>query len=263
MSERLKIAVNKNSSKNTRLPIAEEFGNYRFGRDALAHLFRYLFIGEWIIKNARAAKKPLQVLDIGCGDIYVVRVLVSSFRVKKTDVIARYVGFDIDDKSLRRTEKTKPHSLQVELVCGDVTDGGLAQFRDDEFDLVICTEVIEHVKPEFVEGFLNEIKRIGRYAIISTPNFAGGTGKLPEDHIKEWTYRELSALLRACGIDVLQEIGTFCNLNRVKRLAVHDSSIESTFRFLERRMDSDLLSLCMARVIGNEAQNVMYVCKLK
>lgn len=262
MSERLKAAVNVNDSKNTRLPIADEFGSYRFGRDALAHLFRYLFICEWIIKNARAAKRPLEILDIGCGDIYIARVLVSSFRVKKTDAVSRYVGFDIDDKSLQRTQKTKPQSLPIELVCGDVTDGGLARFSDKEFDLVICTEVVEHVKPRFVKGLLSEVKRIGKYAIISTPNFAGGTGKLPEDHIKEWTHAELSGLLCGCGINVLQEVGTFCNLNRVKKLAASNVRVKAMFRFLEPCMDSDLLSLCMARVIGNESQNVMYVCKL-
>ena len=263
MSERLKASVNKHGSKNTRLAIADEFGNYRFGRDALAHTFRYLFICEWIIKNAKAANRPLSILDIGCGDVYVARVLVSSFRVKKTDIVARYVGFDIDDKSLARTQKTKPTSMPIELVCGDITDSDLARYQDKEFDLVVCTEVIEHIQPRFVPGLLEEIRRIASYALVSTPNFAGGTGSLPKDHIKEWTYAELSQAMSDAGIEILQEIGTFCNLSRVKELASKDQKVRAMYSFLERRMDSDLLSLCMARIIGTESQNILYVCRLR
>jgi hypothetical protein len=57
MSERHKIAENVNDSKATRLPIAEEFGKYRFGRDALAHTFRYLYIAEELIAS-RSEHRP-------------------------------------------------------------------------------------------------------------------------------------------------------------------------------------------------------------
>jgi len=63
MSERFQASRNDNGSKNTRLPIAVEFGNYRFGRDALAHVSRYLLIVQRLIEIAKE-RGPLTVLDV-------------------------------------------------------------------------------------------------------------------------------------------------------------------------------------------------------
>jgi len=261
MSERWKATRNPNASKNTRLPIASQFGDYRFGRDALAHVSRYLWICEYIIALARGLGRPVEILDIGCGDIYIARVLIASFRVRKADVVARYVGLDIDDKSLRRTGKSRPASLPITLIQGDITDGALAQFKDQEFDLIICTEVIEHLQPRFVEGLLREINRLAKRALISTPNFSGGSGRLPEDHIKEWGVGELTALIRKCNLRVRGRIGVFCNLNRVAKLGKTDKKLAAIYSYLKPRMDAHFLSICMARFLGVEAQNILYICE--
>jgi 2-polyprenyl-3-methyl-5-hydroxy-6-metoxy-1,4-benzoquinol methylase len=260
MSQRFKAAKNTNDSKNTRLDIAGEFSKYRFGRDQLAHVSRYLFIVEQMIDYAKRLGRPLRVLDIGCGDVYIARVLVSSFVVKKRDVVALYTGFDIDDKILSRASGNLPQSLDIELVCGDVTDGDLAQFDTDAYDLVICTEVIEHIKPEFVAAFLGEIKRIGVRAIISTPNFAGGTGKIPTDHIKEWDCGDLAREMRAAGLEIRDSIGVFCNLNKLEKIAQRNRQIGVIYGILKPKMDADFLSICMARFIGSAAQNILYLC---
>ncbi|KKM03310.1 hypothetical protein LCGC14_1775730, partial [marine sediment metagenome] len=220
MSERNKIAKNKNESKNTRLPIAEEFSRFRFGRDALAHVTRYMFIAEALIKMSRRMKRPLTILDIGCGDAYPMRVLQATYKVKKSDVIGRYVGFDIDDVRLSKTSKTFPASINSQFVCGDITDGDLKQFLTNEFDVIICLEVLEHVLPKFVPVVLSEINRIcSNKVFISTPNMTGGTGKIPEDHIKEWDTKELQAEMMSAGLQIKKKIGTFCNLNKVRKIA--------------------------------------------
>lgn len=261
MSERFKIAENVHGSKNTRLSVAEEFSHYRFGRDALAHASRYLYVCEQLVALAKSLG-PLRVLDIGCGDAYIARVLQASFAVRKRDVLHRYVGLDIDDVRLARTEETLPRSFAAELVCADVTDGGLAGFGNNEFDVVVCMEVIEHLQPVHVPVLLREVRRISRRAYISTPNFAGGTGKLPEDHIKEWTVSELARAFADAGIRVERSVGVFSNLNKVQALAKKDRGLQATLDFLSERMDSHLLSLVMARFIGARAQNVLYVCAL-
>ncbi len=260
MSERYKAKRNVNDSKNTRLPIAEEFGNYRFGRDALAHVTRYLWTVEQIISLAKIARRPVKVIDIGCGDIYTARVFQASFRVTKRDVIAEYVGLDIDDRSLARSESSKPKSFPIELIVGDVTEGALQQFDFKRFDLAICFEVIEHIKPQFVPPLLEEIKRISNMAFISTPNFTGGSGRLPEDHILEWDVDDLTGLMQLAGYQVGAQIGTFCNLTKVRAICKHDAYVREIFELLEPRMDKHFLSLVMARVIGKRAQNVLHVC---
>lgn len=261
MSERFKATLNVNDSKNTRLPIGEEFANYRFGRDALAHVSRYLWICEQLVKQAKKRGRPLQILDVGCGDVYVARVLQASMRVPKKDVVERYVGFDLDDRSLTRTAKTMPRSFAIDLVCGDVTTRDLEQFEEGEFDVLVCTEVLEHIKPEFVPMVLRTFSALAPLAFISTPNFAGGSGRLPKDHVQEWDAEDLAVELERAGYRIVLEIGTFCQLKNAEALAQADPFVANVFEELKGKLDRHLLSLVMARFLGRAAQNVLYVCE--
>jgi 2-polyprenyl-3-methyl-5-hydroxy-6-metoxy-1,4-benzoquinol methylase len=261
MSQRNKIESNPNDSRATRLEIAKEFGGYRYSRDSLAHLSRYGAICDYLI-----SQKALSIIDIGCGDIYTLKILDTTYNLFKTkDHVARYVAFDIDAKALDQASRglnAGPNSI-TERVQGDITCGDLGQFFDKEFDLVICTEVIEHLQPKFVPGLLSEISRIGRSAFISTPNFDGGTGKIPKDHVKEWTYKELSAELAAAGIKVEREFGTFCNLAKVQKLCRQYEGLGRLYDRLDGTMGRNLLSVTMARLIRPEqAQNIMRFCKM-
>lgn len=265
MSERFKIQNNKNNSKNTRLPIREEFHSMRFGRDALAHLSRYLLINDKIINLSKKLNKPLKIIDIGCGDVYVLRVL-SKTQIKNKKIIQKYVGIDVDEKSIKRTieDITAPSTVEImDLQLGDITEGYLEKFKDKEFDLLINLEVIEHLQPKFVPKVLKEYGRISRYQYISTPNITGGSGKIPDDHIKEWDTDELMKEMEKSGLKVLKRIGIFCNLNKVKKLSKLSPDIESNFNFFKKVFDKYLLSIIMAKFLGTKSQNILYICKSK
>jgi SAM-dependent methyltransferase len=45
-------------------------------------------------------------------------------------------------------------------------------FANDEFDLVYCSSVIEHVAPERREAFAAELRRVGRGWFVQTPAFS-------------------------------------------------------------------------------------------
>jgi SAM-dependent methyltransferase len=262
VSERFKISENKNASKNTRLDIDSDFSTGRFNRDELAHISRYLLIAERLIQDAKIFEKPLEVLDIGCGELYLARTINHSFHIKKELVISRYVGLDIDEIALARAEKTKPGCFPVELVCGDVTTGVLARFPDKSFDAVVCLEMAEHIQPNFVAGLLAEIRRLARHTVyFSTPNFDGGTGQIPEDHVKEWPYQELRTLINKTGFTIQQEIGVFSNLNKVKAMCKQDARLNNLYQFFSDKMDGNFLSLTMARLIGPAAQNILRVMR--
>lgn len=261
MSERFKLEENVHESSATRLPIAEEFAHYRFGRDALAHVSRYLLVVEYLIEMAKAAKEPISWIDIGCGNIYLPRVLAASFRVKKESIVSRYVGVDIDGQSMNRAEQTKPKCFPIELELGDLTDGALARFKAQEFDVLTCLEVIEHLKPEFVPAVFKEIKRIAHVAMISTPNYEGGTGRLPEDHIKEWSARELMSTMALSGLIIKEKIGIFCNLPKAKKLAKKSPGLARIYNYLEGKLDNNFLSIIMARFLQDQAQNILYICE--
>ena len=83
-----------------------------------------------------------RVLDVGCGDAHL-KGLVSS----------EYIGIDIAGRP---------------DVVFDLEQGKLP-FRDNSFDCVVCTDVLEHL--EEIHSMFSELARVTRkYVIISLPN---------------------------------------------------------------------------------------------
>jgi len=115
----------------------------------------------WGVKEALALsvndKKTTKILEIGSGLGYLTYSLIK----------ANYniIGLDI---SLTAVEKAKENFGDY-YVCADLFE--YAKFNSETFDIVIMTEVIEHVdKPlDFVKAIMKLLKKSGQ-AIITTPN---------------------------------------------------------------------------------------------
>lgn len=52
---------------------------------------------------------------------------------------------------------------KISNVQGDVTE---LQFPDDSFDVVFCTELLEHIRPEMLERACAEIVRVATYDVV-------------------------------------------------------------------------------------------------
>lgn len=98
------------------------------------------------IKRSRGKK----ALDIGCRDGYWSEVLKKKgYKTKSLDI--------------------EPHYKSA-IKC-DVEDG--IPFKDNSFDLVWCTEVIEHLKnPRFLISEIDRVAKKDSTVIITTPNSA-------------------------------------------------------------------------------------------
>jgi len=99
-----------------------------------------------------------KVLDVGCWDGFLSRLLMQRYRHVK--------GVDVSERA-------------VELALNNGVDAQLIQpegdlpFPDEYFDTVVAGEVIEHVLD--TDGFLEELKRVLKpkgTLIITTPNVA-------------------------------------------------------------------------------------------
>ena len=90
-----------------------------------------------------------RVLDVGCGALGL-RSLEPDMDITGVDLVERpdYPG---------------------PFVRADAADG--LPFADNEFDLVYCSSVIEHVPPARREDFAAEIRRVGRGWFVQTPAF--------------------------------------------------------------------------------------------
>jgi len=96
-------------------------------------------------------------LDIGCGkNPYFFR-----------NHINNYIGIDIDINTLKKISRDLP---DASLICAS---GSYTPFIGGIFDLVICTEVLEHL--ENPEKMISEISRVltkGGKAVVSIPSLS-------------------------------------------------------------------------------------------
>src|SRR3990167_128211 len=109
-----------------------------------------------------SANRGEKILDIGCGNARDIVQIVGTG--------AQVIGVDISEGMVleAQQELAKFGLGNVLLKVGDATR---LEFADDEFDKILCSEVIEHI-PE-AEKALREMWRVlkpGRLLVLSTPN---------------------------------------------------------------------------------------------
>lgn len=130
--------------------------------------------------------RPYSILDVGCGEGFTLNTLQILKIGKKLE------GIDYSREAVKIGNIQFP---KLNLKVGDIYK---TQFKENAFDLVICTEVLEHLdKPQIA---LKELFRISKkYIIISVPNeplymlsrFFSGINMLKlgdhPEHINHWT----------------------------------------------------------------------------
>jgi ubiquinone/menaquinone biosynthesis C-methylase UbiE len=131
--------------------------------------------------------RPESVLDVGCGEGFVLQ------KLKMNKVGKRLEGVDFLKTAIDIGHKIHP---DVTLKQGNIYD---LQYKDNSFDVVICSEVLEHL--EDPEKALSELVRVSKkYVVLSVPNepffmlgnFVRGKNwsRFGNDieHIQHWTH---------------------------------------------------------------------------
>jgi methionine biosynthesis protein MetW len=121
-----------------------------------------------------------RVLDLGCGDGALLRLLIDTRG-------ARGYGVEIDAQGVLASIRNGINVVQSDI------DQGLADFKNDAFEHVVLSRTLQTVK--HTEATLLEMLRVGREAVVSVPNFgywknrqAVLNGRMPvsEDLPYEW-----------------------------------------------------------------------------
>ncbi len=107
-----------------------------------------------------------RVLDVGCG-------LGQGVASMRNNGIEAY-GIDISDKIKQFWEEGNIGQF-CQTACADKIP-----FPDNHFDLVVCTEVMEHIPEEEVRTVLKEIKRVGTHFFF-TIAMSRALHKMPHD----------------------------------------------------------------------------------
>jgi ubiquinone/menaquinone biosynthesis C-methylase UbiE len=149
------------------------------GRYAVRRFFRRL---ESVVSSV-----PFEnLLEVGCGEgllLYELQGLLAERQAVAIDV-------DAEGVTAARHNTPGPHYM--------LASAEALPFRDEQFDLVVCCEVLEHLNRP--QRALEEIRRVAaRYAILSVPNeplwrllnllrgaFVSDLGNTP-GHVNHWT----------------------------------------------------------------------------
>lgn len=113
-------------------------------------------VREYIL--SRLPKKQGSILDVGCGKAWVARHCCQSAK--------EVVSMDIAGTNVQKALKTYPFANHF----GIIADSLHLPFRAENFDLIIASEIIEHVPypDHFVQGLINLLKPGGKL-LVSTP----------------------------------------------------------------------------------------------
>lgn len=114
---------------------------------------------ESILKRLPLLERENVILDVGCGE----GAFLDYYRGE-----AGYIGVDISVGNIDSAKRN--HGNRGHFIVGDITSLSL---EDNMADVVVCSEVAEHLTCKELECLLSEIKRVtkpGGYIIITTPN---------------------------------------------------------------------------------------------
>ncbi len=155
-----------------------EHSHYRMGEDRFKDAVTNL---KTIAKNFNAhagngSNRLRSLVDVGCGRSEIVRAAVS-------------IGF----WPVRGVEC-------IDGLCGGIIDKGeitSLPYKDSQFDVVTCLDVMEHLPPDDTKRALKELWRVSRKVIlVSISNEESkleGVGVL---HVNRRSYDEWDSLLR-------------------------------------------------------------------
>lgn len=140
------------------------------------------------IKGWCEAEQPSSVLDVGCGEGFFLALVRST--------IPRRVGVEASERALRFARAFEPGS---EFVLGS------AEQLDEQFDVVTCIEVLEHVPDDAIGPFLRTLaaraKPNGRVIVcVPTTNV-----RLKPKHYRHYDIELLTRQVEASGAPLTVE----------------------------------------------------------
>ena len=146
-------------------------------------------------RDLSSIDSEISILDAGCGEGFIDALLIDNYSS------IRITGLEFAEEAIEIARKMNP---KAEYVQSDITK---MPFDDQSFDIVICTEVLEHL--EKPDKAISEIIRVAKkYVLLTVPHepwFCLGNllvlknvSRLgnPLDHINHWNLNSFRSFLQ-------------------------------------------------------------------
>lgn len=161
-------------------------------------------------------RRARRVIELGCGSGELLRYLA------ERNPRVSFTGIDISAEKLNSGERGRLPNLVYRT--GDAIEPSA---EEGVYDLVISSQVLEHLHPEDVPGHLRAVRRLlrpGGVFEVDTPNRYTGPHDVSRyfsdtacgSHLKEWTFVELIAALHTAGFGAVHtDIPGLAHLRRL------------------------------------------------
>lgn len=218
---------------------------YVVHRDYAAHFFRWGWISRTFVDPSKT------VLDIGCGvDTPMVKVLSHKL---PNGLPKYYLGVDFN-KEPQKVPKLTWGEFRFAFNFPENW-----KVIKKKFDLVVCLEVVEHMRMPAVRKLLRGALALaapGGRLVLSTPV---ANDRPAKNHINEMSIKVLAEELRASGWCVVKRYGTFMNDQDRKKCATKAEN-ELVDR-LREFYSTDVLACFLAPLYPDHSRNNVWLCE--
>lgn len=126
-----------------------------------------------VINSTFDFKKINSFIDVGCADGHLIDFINLNFPLIK---IAGIEYFEYH-------KKHASSSIVDKIFIHDIRDSLPTNFEGEKFDIVVCTEVGEHIEPEYTGIFLTNLKKLtGQYLIMTWSKHGGAENPQSDPH---------------------------------------------------------------------------------
>lgn len=210
--------------------------------------FRYYLISKYLCKFTE--NKPVKsIIDIGCGDAELLRHLAKKFPN------AKLAGIDVSDEQIEENKKIFSSMQFWQCDCGSAK---LTDFINERFDIVLSSEVIEHVENDdlFIKN-LCELIAPGGYVLITTQS--GKMYKMDTQilgHLRAYSGKDIVKKLTDNSVEVKASLNSGFPILSLQKIAV-----DMFFDKVVRSMTADSEPSFFAKLIMELMFYGMVVCQ--
>lgn len=183
--------------------------------------------------------KQCNVLDYGCGKGHII-----GYFLRKGIQIS---GVDMSEEEVKIVDKKYKKNSNFKGV--KLFDGEKLPFSDNEFDLITCTECIEHVLDMHMSTFLSELYRVQKkdgVILITTPNEENiqksqiccpncNTVYHPQGHVRSFSSYTLTDLMEKYRYKTVLCGGT--DFNHIQRMITKPNLLDMSIRQIIKRAE--------------------------
>lgn len=179
--------------------------DYAAFRDDPSRRKDYNIIADWkarnLVKLVPQNFKPENILEVGCAFGVLLNNIADRLHIKKR------VGVDISGKSIDVAKKLFPDCDFFQGTFDEFTDVRLNNVSEKRFDLVVLSDIIEHVPDDL--GFLKSVRYYSSYVLLNLPlekSFSTRNRQYgeqdPSGHLKCYDEKLAVELVTNAGFDI-------------------------------------------------------------